>query len=82
MFALNSTWIFENGKRTAKLLNLHPVLGPFTQQPEQQLYYGNVPWLPAFEGDQPAIFIDESAFYWLVRVNQRADIAGLKFRYL
>jgi hypothetical protein len=81
VFALNSKWTFQNGKRNARLLNLHPVLGPFTKQPEQLLQYPDLPWVPWFEGNQPALFFDESYFYWLVRVNRREDIAQLKFRY-
>lgn len=81
LFAMNSQWTFKDGKRGATLLNLHPSLGPFTKQPEQPLQFPNLPWVPWFEGSQPAIFIDESAYYWLVRVNQRADIARLKFMY-
>lgn len=79
LYSLEGKWIFKDGKRTVQILNLHPSLSPFTQQPGQ-LYYADLPWTPAFEG-KPAIVLDESQFYWLVRIQNRADIVKQRFRY-
>jgi hypothetical protein len=79
LFSLQGKWTFKDGRRTAQLLELHPVLYPFTEPPIQ-VYYGNLPWTPWFDY-KPAIVFDENQFYWLVKIAVRADLRKVEFRY-
>ncbi len=82
LFSLDGTWSIKDDKIIIRLLDLVRISMSvrITRQPTEVIYY-DLPWVPRWEGARPAVLLEDDNHYWLIKLNDRADIRSVKFRY-